>query len=29
MFAGWISKKYGIAWSVSEFRKDKRVGVCK
>lgn len=28
MFAGWISKRYRIAWVVSPYRKDKRVA-CK
>lgn len=26
-YAGWISKKYGICWSVNRYRKDKRTGV--
>lgn len=26
-FAGWISKEYGICWSVNRWRRDKRTGV--
>jgi len=26
-FAGWISKKHGVAWKVNKFRRDKRTGV--